>query len=203
MMKIPETKAGGDGSAAVANRPETKAGGPTAVANRRLVLRLLGLTVGMFAFGFAMIPFYDVLCRITGLNGKTGGRVAVVEPVQVDESRTVTVEFVASLNVGAPWEFAPKVARMRVHPGQFYQTQFLARNLADQPMTGQAIPSVSPGLAASHFQKIECFCFNRQIFKAGEGKEMPVTFRIDPDLPVDVRTVTLSYTFFRIDNAGS
>lgn len=174
-----------------------------ASANRRLVRRLLWLTAGMFGFGFAMVPLYDVLCQITGLNGKTGGRMAVVEPVAVDESRTVTVEFVASLNVGAPWEFAPKVAKMQVHPGQFYQTQFWAKNLADQPMTGQAIPSVSPGLAATHFQKIECFCFNRQLFKAGEGKDMPVTFRIDPKLPADVRTVTLSYTFFRLDDAGS
>lgn len=172
-------------------------------ANRRLVGRLLAVTAAMFAFGFAMVPLYDVLCEITGLNGKTGGRVTAVEPMKVDEARTVTVEFVANLNLGAPWEFAPRIARMQVHPGQFYQTHFWARNLADQPMTGQAIPSVSPGLAASHFQKIECFCFNRQLFKAGEGRDMPVTFRIDPDLPADVRTVTLSYTFFRIDNAGS
>ena len=171
-------------------------------ANRRLVGRLLAVTAAMFAFGFAMVPLYDVLCKITGLNGKTGGRVTAVEPMKVDEARTVTVEFVANLNLGAPWEFAPRIARMQVHPGQFYQTHFWARNLADQPMTGQAIPSVAPGLAASHFQKIECFCFNRQLFQAGEGKEMPVTFRIDPQLPADVRTVTLSYTFFRIDNAG-
>jgi cytochrome c oxidase assembly protein subunit 11 len=174
----------------------------TALANRRLVRRLLLVIVGMFAFGFAMVPLYDVLCKITGLNGKTGGRVVATEPMRIDEARTVTVEFVANLNQGAPWEFAPRVARMQVHPGQFYQTHFWARNLADQPMTGQAIPSVSPGLAASHFQKIECFCFNRQLFQAREGREMPVTFRIDPQLPADVRTVTLSYTFFRIDNPG-
>jgi cytochrome c oxidase assembly protein subunit 11 len=174
-----------------------------AAANRRLVRRLLVVTAAMFAFGFAMVPLYDVLCKITGLNGKTDGRAAVAaEPMKVDESRMVTVEFVANLNRGAPWEFAPQVTRMQVHPGQFYQTHFWARNLADQPMTGQAIPSVSPGLAASHFHKIECFCFTRQQFQAGEGKEMPVTFRIDPELPSDVRTVTLSYTFFRIDNAG-
>ena len=173
-----------------------------AAANRRLVRRLLVVTAAMFAFGFAMVPLYDVLCEITGLNGKTGGRAVAVEPMKVDESRMVTVEFVANLNRGAPWEFAPQVTRMQVHPGQFYQTHFWARNLADQPMTGQAIPSVSPGLAASHFQKIECFCFTRQQFQAGEGKEMPVAFRIDPELPSDVRTVTLSYTFFRIDNAG-
>ncbi len=172
------------------------------LANRRLVRRLLWVTAGMFAFGFAMVPFYDVLCKVTGLNGKTGGQVVAVEPMKVDEARTVTVEFVANLNLGAPWEFAPRVTRMQVHPGQFYQTHFWARNLTDQPLTGQAIPSVSPGLAASHFQKIECFCFKRQLFQAGEGREMPVTFRIDPELPADVRTVTLSYTFFRIDNAG-
>ena len=171
-------------------------------ATRRLVRRLLVIAAAMFAFGFAMVPLYDVLCEITGLNGKTGGRAVAVEPMKVDETRTVTVEFVASLNQGAPWEFAPQVARMQVHPGQFYQTHFWARNLADQAMTGQAIPSVAPGPAAAHFQKIECFCFNRQLFQAREGKEMPVTFRIDPQLPADVRTVTLSYTFFRIDDAG-
>lgn len=173
-----------------------------AAANRRLVWRLLLLTTAMFGFGFAMVPIYDVLCEVTGLNGKTGGRVVAAQPMQVDTSRTVTVEFVANLNLGAPWEFAPSVARMQVHPGQFYQTHFRAKNLANRPMTGQAIPSVAPGLAASHFQKIECFCFNHQRFQAGEGKEMPVTFRIDPDLPSEVRTVTLSYTFFRIDDAG-
>ncbi|MCP5195864.1 MAG: cytochrome c oxidase assembly protein [Gammaproteobacteria bacterium] len=171
-------------------------------ANRRLVRRMLLITVAMFGFGFAMVPIYDVLCQVTGLNGKTGGRVAEVKAMKVDESRTVTVEFVANLNVTAPWEFAPQVDRMTVHPGQFYQTHFHARNLTDQLLTAQAIPSISPGLAASHFQKIECFCFTRQQFQAGESKEMPVTFRIDPDLPPDVRTVTLSYTFFRLDELG-
>ncbi|MCB1918594.1 MAG: cytochrome c oxidase assembly protein [Candidatus Competibacteraceae bacterium] len=168
-------------------------------ANRRLVRRMLFITVAMFGFGFAMVPIYDVLCQVTGLNGKTGGRVVATEPMKIDESRTVTVEFVANLNVTAPWEFSPQVDRMTVHPGQFYQTHFHARNLTNQPLVAQAIPSVSPGLAATHFQKIECFCFSRQQFQAGESKEMPVTFRIDPDLPPDVRTVTLSYTFFRLD----
>jgi cytochrome c oxidase assembly protein subunit 11 len=142
------------------------------------------------------------LCQITGLNGKTGGQLAFVEPAIVDESRVVTVEFVANLHAGAPWEFTPKVARMDVHPGRFYQTHFLAKNLANVTITGQAIPSVAPGLAASHFQKIECFCFSRQLFRADESREMPVTFRINPDLPVEVHTVTLSYTFFRIDGEG-
>ena len=103
-----------------------------ATANRRVVRRLLLAVAAMFGFGFALAPLYDVLCQITGLNGKTGGRVAVARPVAVDETRTVTVEFVASLNAGAPWEFAPTVTRMAVHPGQYYQTRYLARNLTDQ-----------------------------------------------------------------------
>lgn len=173
-----------------------------ATANRRVVRRLLLAVAAMFAFGFALAPLYDVLCQITGLNGKTGGRVAVARPVAVDETRTVTVEFVASLNAGAPWEFAPTVTRMAVHPGQYYQTQYLARNLTDQALVGQAIPSVAPGPAARHFQKVECFCFNRQKFKPGEERAMPVTFIIDPELPPEVRTVTLSYTFFKLDDAG-
>jgi cytochrome c oxidase assembly protein subunit 11 len=181
---------------------ETREAIPIGEANRRLVKRLLLITVAMFGFGFAMVPIYDVLCQVTGLNGKTGGRVAVVEPGVVDETRTVTVEFVANLNVGAPWEFVPQVSRMQVHPGQYYQTHYLARNLTSHPLVGQAIPSVAPGLAAQHFQKIECFCFTRQQFQPGEGREMPVTFRIDSDLPPDVHTVTLSYTFFRLDDAG-
>lgn len=174
-----------------------------AAANRRLVGRLLLVTVAMFGFGFALVPLYEALCEITGLNGKTSSQAAVMEPdLVVDESRTVTVEFVASLNAGAPWEFAPQVTRMTVHPGQFYQTQFHAQNLTGQMLVGQAIPSVTPGLAARHFQKIECFCFTRQTFQPGEGRDMPVIFRLDPNLAPDVRTVTLSYTFFKLEDAG-
>lgn len=184
------------------NRVETREAVPAGLANRRLVKRLLLITVAMFGFGFAMVPIYDVLCVITGLNGKTGGRVATVLPMAVDEARTVTVEFVANLNTGAPWEFAPQVSHMQVHPGQYYQTHYLARNLTSHTLVGQAIPSVAPGLAAQHFQKIECFCFSHQVFQPEEGREMPVVFRIDPNLPPDVHTVTLSYTFFRLDDTG-
>ena len=179
--------------------PAASENAPLQQAHRRLLRRLLLVTVAMFGFGFALVPLYDVFCAITGLNGKTAGQAATVEPMAVDETRVVTVEFVASLNVNAPWEFAPKVARMAVHPGQYYQTQFHARNLTGQPMVGQAIPSVAPGLAAQHFQKIECFCFVQQPFQPGEARDMPVTFRIDPALPPDVRTVTLSYTLFKRD----
>jgi cytochrome c oxidase assembly protein subunit 11 len=173
-----------------------------AQANRRLVRRLLLVVVGMFGFGFAMVPLYDVLCQVTGLNGKTRNVAVAATAEPVDSQRTVTVEFVASLNVGAPWQFAPAVARLEVHPGQFYRTSFYARNLTDQPLVGQAIPSVAPGPAARHFQKIECFCFNRQEFKPGEGRDMPVVFRLDPALDPEVNTVTLSYTFFKLDDQG-
>lgn len=173
-----------------------------AQANQRLVRRLLLVVVGMFGFGFAMVPIYDVLCQVTGLNGKTRNEAVAATPGPVDSQRTVTVEFVANLNAGAPWQFAPVVARLEVHPGEFYRTSFFARNLTDQTLVGQAIPSVAPGPAARHFQKIECFCFNRQEFKPGEGRDMPVVFRLDPDLAPEVNTVTLSYTFFKLDEQG-
>lgn len=171
-------------------------------ANRRLVGRLLLAAAAMFGFGFAMVPLYDVFCDITGLNGKTAGQAAVVTDTTVDRQRTVTVQFVANVNAGSPWSFAPRVATLEVHPGEFYQTSFHARNLSGRPLVGQAIPSVAPGPAARHFQKIECFCFNRQAFEAGEGKDMPLVFRVDPQLDPDVRTITLSYTFFKLDDLG-
>jgi cytochrome c oxidase assembly protein subunit 11 len=154
----------------------------------------------MVGFGYALVPLYDVFCDITGLNGKTRGTAAVVTEQSIDTERTITVEFVASLNGAAPWEFAPKVTKLRVHPGEFYQTTFFARNLTDQPIVGQAIPSVAPGLAARHFQKIECFCFSRQAFGPGEGRDMPLVFRLDPAIAADISTVTLSYTFFEVQD---
>lgn len=168
--------------------------------NRRLVRRLL-LAVGvMFGFGFALIPLYDVFCEITGLNGKTGTEAVSVVRDVVDTERTVTVEFVANVNVSAPWEFAPTVTKMQVHPGEFYQTSYHARNLTAESLVGQAVPSVSPGQAAQHFQKIECFCFTRQAFAPKEGRDMPVVFMVDPALAKDISTVTLSYTFFRLQD---
>ena len=127
----------------------------------KIVNRLLLVVAGMFAFGFAMVPLYDVFCDITGLNGKTGGRAAVAK-IAPELDRTVTVEFIASVNQSMPWDFEPKVTRMEVHPGQTYRTSFYARNRTDQPMVGQAIPSVAPGIAAPHFKKTECFCFTEQ-----------------------------------------
>ncbi len=169
----------------------------TASANQKIIRRLLFAVTGMFGFGFAMVPLYDVFCDITGLNGKTGGRAAIVS-TEPDMSRTVTVEFIANLNESMPWDFRPEVSRMEVHPGKMYRTAFFAKNRTDKVMTGQAVPSVTPGIAASHFKKTECFCFTQQQFAAMEGRDMPLLFMVDRELPEEVEVVTLSYTFFEL-----
>jgi cytochrome c oxidase assembly protein subunit 11 len=170
--------------------------------NRRLVRWLLLVVVGMFGFGYAMVPLYDVLCKITGLNGKTNDEAVAAVANKVDAERTVTVEFVANVNESAPWQFTPKVVKMQVHPGEFYHISYFAKNLTNDTLAGQAIPSVSPGAAARYFQKIECFCFSKQVFQPGEGRDMPVTFRLDPDISPEVSTVTLSYTLFQAGKSG-
>ena len=141
-------------------------------------------------------PLYSVLCDVTGLNGKTSNERQQVADISPDSSRTVTVEFLASVNESMPWDFRPSVTRMKVHPGEVRQTSFVARNRTQQSMVGQAIPSVAPGLAALHFKKTECFCFTEQKFAPGEEREMPLVFMVDKDLPEDISTVTLAYTFF-------
>lgn len=170
--------------------------------HRRTVLRLVLVVVGMFGFGFALVPLYDVFCEVTGLNGKTGVVTAAEVGDEVDTSREVTVELVATVNSGLPWEFRPVTKRMKVHPGKVYEVQYFARNLADREVTGQAVPSVTPGLASKYFNKTECFCFTQQRFEAGEGREMPVRFVVDRDLPEDIETVTLGYTFFNTPGKG-
>lgn len=164
--------------------------------NSRVITRLVLLVVGMFGFGFALVPLYDVFCDVTGLNGKTSGRAAVIDSIQIDESREIKVEFLTSLNENMPWEFRPLQESVKVHPGQPTKVDFVARNLTDRDMTGQAIPSVSPGLAAKYFQKTECFCFTEQLLKAGEEKIMPLLFVVDPSVSKDVHEISLSYTFF-------
>ena len=169
----------------------------TVSQNNKIVIRkLLFVVVGMFGFGFALVPLYDVFCDITGLNGKTSGRYVVEAPITIDTSREIKVEFLANLNDGMPWEFEPLIRSVRVHPGESARIEYVVRNNTDKDVVGQAIPSVSPGQAASYFQKTECFCFTEQVLKAGEEKVMPVVFMIDPAIDEDVREVTLSYTFF-------
>lgn len=164
--------------------------------NKKVVKNLLFVVVGMFGFGFALVPLYDVFCDITGLNGKTGDQYASQEQVQVDTSREIKVEFLANVNAEMPWEFKPLTYSVKVHPGEASRIEYVARNKTDRDIVGQAVPSVSPGIAAAHFQKTECFCFTEQVLKAGEEKIMPVVFMIDPSIDEDVHEVTLSYTFF-------
>lgn len=164
-------------------------------ANQKIIRRLLFGVVGMFGFGFAMVPLYSVFCDITGINGKTGGRVAIAA-TEPDMDRTVTVEFIASVNQSMPWDFRPEVTSMEVHPGKMYRATYYARNRTDKVMVGRAVPSVTPGAAARHFKKTECFCFTEQRFSAGEGRDMPVMFMVDRELPEEIKVVTLSYTFF-------
>ena len=172
-------------------------------ANRNVTRKLLLLTFGMFGFGFAMVPIYDVFCDITGLNGKTG-RVSEAQSASlgVDTERLITVEFVSTINGAAgPWEFRPAQVSMRVNPGTLYKAHYLASNLSDTARVGRAVPSVAPAVAARYFQKTQCFCFDKQDFAAHETREMPLTFVIDPQIPPGVDTVTLSYTFFNAEPA--
>lgn len=150
----------------------------------------------MFGFGFALVPLYNVFCSLTGLNGKTANSAANIAGAKVDLTRKVRIEFVANLNENMPWSFKPTLRSMEVHPGQPNRISYIAENRTDNDMVGQAVPSVSPGLAASYLQKSECFCFTEQTLKAREKKEMPVIFIIDSSIPEDVHEMTLSYTFF-------
>ena len=164
--------------------------------NKQIISRLVVVVIGMFGFGFALVPLYDVFCDVTGLNGKTGGQVELSETMKVDTTREIKIEFIATLNESMPWEFKPVTYSVKVHPGQPTRIEYLARNKTGKSIIGQAVPSVAPGLAAQYFQKTECFCFTEQLLKAGEEKQMPVIFVVDPELPEDIKVLTLSYTFF-------
>lgn len=165
-------------------------------ANRSLILGLACMTAGSFAFGWALIPLYDVFCRIAGVgnaeakSGKSFAREAI------DPNREITVEFVADPASVGSFEFRPKVASLRVRPGKLYDTDFYARNLTAQASVAQAVPSISPSVAGKYFHKTECFCFSPQRFAVGEGRNMPLRFIVDPGLPHNVDKLTLAYTFY-------
>lgn len=170
--------------------------------NRPVITRLTLAVVGMFAFGFALVPLYDVFCDVTGLNGKTNVEAFVPVAELIDTSREVTVQFIATNNEQMPWEFRPEVFELKVHPGAETKTTFFAKNPRGQLMIAQAVPSVSPGKAATYFHKTECFCFNRQTLAGGEEIDMPLSFIVDRDLPKNVKTITLSYTLFDVTADG-
>lgn len=174
--------------------------------NRFHVLRLVGTVVAMFAFGFALVPLYDVLCDITGLNGRSSNGFAAAEsaePTRVDTSRTVTVEIVTTVNSGAPWDFEAVTERLELHPGEFVTARVTASNREQRAKTVQAVPSVLPYKAARYVHKTACFCFDQQPFEAGQTREMPVVFTVDPELPAEVDTVTMSYTLFELTDTAA
>jgi cytochrome c oxidase assembly protein subunit 11 len=165
-------------------------------ANRKLVRTLLVMTAGSFAFGWALIPLYDVLCRAAGIgNAEAKAGKSVVEE-SVDPNREVTIEFVAEPASVGSFDFRPKVASMRIHPGKLYDAEFYAKNLTNEASVAQAVPSISPTGTAKYFHKTECFCFSPQKFGAGEGRDLPVRFIVDPQLPRTVDKLTLAYTIY-------
>ncbi len=169
-------------------------------ASRRVALRLLGVVTLMFGFGFALVPLYDVFCDVLGINGKTAtGRYEYrLDDVIPDRTRTVRVQFAAFNGEGLSWKFQPRERELKIYPGQVISTFYYARNSAGRDMVAQAVPSVSPGPAAPYFHKTECFCFDRQALSAGEEREMPLRFFVDPALPKDIGTITLSYTLYDV-----
>ena len=169
--------------------------------HRSLVIKLVALTAASFAFGFALVPFYDTLCKAIGFNGKTLKEAVAakdVAPLKVDASRLLTVQFMSTQMPGLPWEIRPLEPVFDLHPGEMRSTRFLVRNTSDQTVIGQAVPSVSPTQAAAYFQKLECFCFRQQTLGPGESREMPLTFIINPDIDQNIRELTLAYAFFPV-----
>jgi cytochrome c oxidase assembly protein subunit 11 len=171
--------------------------------NARMLGKLAVITAGMFGFGYALVPIYNAICEATGINilamsEREGAGVSQRAPTntQVDYSRTITVEF--DVNVRGPWDFTPGVRSMEVHPGQLNTVLYQFQNVQNRTMAAQAIPSYAPQQAMAHFNKLECFCFTQYTLAPGERKEWPVAFVIDPKLPKDVKTITLSYTFFEV-----
>ena len=166
--------------------------------SNRTAIKLFLVTVMMFGFGYALVPLYNVMCKVAGINGKTG-TISTEEAgrLTVDSKRMVTVEFDTNINGDLPWVFKAQVNKMRVHPGKVSEAVFVAENKSDQAITGQAIPSVAPQLASLHFKKTECFCFTQQTLAPHERREMPVRFVVDAELPEKISTLTLSYTFFQ------
>ncbi len=169
---------------------------------RKHLVLLFSLAVGMFGFAYALVPLYQVFCEVTGLNGKTSGRpadpVTISDTLVVASDREVTIQFLAIVGNGMPWEFRPEKHQLRVRLGEINTIDYYARNRANQAVTGQAVPSVAPGAAAKYLHKIECFCFSQQHLEAGEDRYMPLRFYIGVDLPEEIHTLSLSYTLFKV-----
>ena len=184
----------GEGTKAPARQREL------ARSNRTLLVKLGVVVVAMFGFGYLLVPFYEKICQVTGL--RDIDRADEVVNTQVDTSRVVKIEFDTNVR-NMPWKFRALAQATNVHPGAVTQAMFEVVNLTDRPITGQAIPSYGPQQAALYFRKLDCFCFARQTLQPGERRAMPVVFVVDPALPKDVNTITLSYTFFEVEGHGN
>ena len=172
--------------------------------NSKTTRRLLLIVLAMFGFGFALSPLYSAMCKAFGINGRFieiqngsyDSSASVAKITEVDKSRSVTVQFTASRNQNMHWEFRPEENTVKVNPGEVRVVKFYAKNLTDKTVIAQAVPSIVPSRAVKYFNKIECFCFTQQTFKPGEARDMPLRFVVDPNLPKNISTVTLAYTFF-------
>lgn len=165
--------------------------------NTRTFVKLIVATLAMFGFGFAMVPFYYKICEVTGLN--SGDEQVLVKNTQIDASRWVNIEFDANTNQNLAWQFRPLHNSLKVHPGQLVQMEYEVVNNSGKTIVGQAVPSYGPARAGQYFKKIECFCFRPQTLAAGEKRRMPVMFVLDPSIEKELSTITLSYTFFTLD----
>lgn len=168
----------------------------------KLLILLTAIIISMFAFAFVLIPIYNSICKEFGINGKPDMKAVGYDPktAKIATSREVTVEFVATNNSGLPWAFYPKTRKIKIHPGEMAKLSFYAENKTDHRMTVQAIPSITPGLAAKYLKKTECFCFTQQTLNGHEAMDMPLLFHLETDLPSNIKTMTLSYTLFDVTN---
>ncbi|MBA2652586.1 MAG: cytochrome c oxidase assembly protein [Tatlockia sp.] len=169
-------------------------------SHTRLIATLALIVLAMFAFGFALVPIYNKLCKSLGINGKTNGEAVAYDAksAKISTDREIVVEFVSTNNGSIPWAFYPKVKKLKIHPGEIAKLAFYAENKSNYRMTVQAIPSVTPGIAAKYLKKTECFCFTQQTLNGHEAMNMPLLFHLDQDLPANVKTITLSYTLFDV-----
>ncbi len=200
-MNMPDDHAPGD------NRPDPGLPGvpgdkPAGAGNHRGIVKMVGVAMAAFAFTFSLVPMYRIACeKVFGVrlekSAVDGQRAAALERGKSD--RMITVQFDGGVNSKLPWAFHPEVATMRVRPGEQYDTMFYARNNGTRTIVGNAVPSIAPARASGYFSKTECFCFTAQTLAAGEARDMPVRFIVAPNLPDDVHTITLSYTFFKND----
>ncbi|ATH78750.1 cytochrome c oxidase assembly protein [Vreelandella hamiltonii] len=172
------------------------------VAVRRTVIRTTAVLVGMFAFAFALVPLYDVFCRITGLNGKVDTTAQAIVHEEVDTSRFITVQFITRGSAGLPWQMSVATRQMRVHPGQTAEVDFTFTNNSQAQSWGRAVPSVSPSNATTHLRKVSCFCFQEQQLQGQERLTIPLVFQLARDLPADINTITLVYTLYPVHHVA-